>query len=60
MLKNLSNLGTVLNRTEKKSIHGGFQNCETAKDCYDHTVDSDESEIEVNWACQQAKCTPIE
>ncbi len=36
MLKNISNLGTVLNKTEQQRISGGFNNgyCWRNSDCY--------------------------
>ncbi|MGH1387527.1 hypothetical protein [Kordia sp.] len=42
MLKNIINLGSVLNKAEQKSIHGGAKDrpnlCDSNEDCYAHEL----------------------
>lgn len=48
MLKNISNLGTILNKTEQKTINGGF----TIIDC---TFSADSS---TDWCCHLPQGCP--
>lgn len=42
MLKNIVNLGSVLNKAEQKSINGGVKDyrheCDSNEDCYAHEL----------------------
>ncbi|CAM1343279.1 hypothetical protein [Tenacibaculum aestuarii] len=51
----------ILGKVEQKSINGGYaNNCETADDCYDHTVEDDGSGCYTIFSCQQSVCVPGE
>ncbi|AZJ34445.1 hypothetical protein MHM83_02465 [Tenacibaculum sp. Mcav3-52] len=52
----------ALSKVEQKSINGGNygNNCETADDCYDFTVEDDGSGCFREYSCQQSVCVPEE